>query len=95
MPLLPTGIVISEMYHDDMETTVTLNWDIQEIVVDNYTVSISPTPPYQPENNVIFAPPWNVTVSHNQEYAVDITATNCLGSSGTAFLPNNISISKW
>ena len=95
MPLLPTGFSIAEMYHDDMETTITLNWDTpQDFVVDNYTLSISPAPQYQPENNLVSLPPWNVTVSHNQVYTVNITAMNCLGSSGTAFLSTNINISK-
>ena len=69
-----------------MESTVTLDWDQPqgsgpENAVENYTIYVSPNPPYQPATNVIPLPPWNITVSHNVVYTLNVTVTNCLGRS--------------
>ncbi len=82
-----------------METTVTLDWDPPqgsgpEAIVDNYIISISPDPPYKPAMNVVPSPPWNITLIHNTEYNLDISATNCLGRSGTAALSISFSECK-
>ena len=68
-----------------MVTTVTLDWDPPQgsgpgTVVDNYTVSISPDPPYQPATNIVPSPPWNITLGHNVQYNINLTAINCAGS---------------
>ena len=58
-----------------------------ETVVDYYTVFISPSPPSRPSYNVVSSPPWNVTLSHNVVYSVNITATNCAGESEVVAFP--------
>ena len=72
-----------------METTVTLDWDPPqgtgpESVVDNYTVSISPAPPYELESTTVQLPPWNVTLDHNIQYSISLTTTNCIGESNAS-----------
>ena len=57
-----------------------------EAIVDNYTISVSPQPPYQPTVNRVRSSPWNVTLTHNVEYAINITAINCVGRSQTTSL---------
>ena len=79
-----------------MATTITLDWDPPqgsgpEAIVDNYTVSISPDPPFQPTINHVILPPWNVTLTHNVEYTVYITAFNCFGESGRTVLSRTYS----
>ena len=91
-PLSPTGYNITRIEHDAMETTVTIDWDSPqgsgvEAVVDYYTVSISPTPPYQPGMFNVSSPPWNVTLTHNLEYTGNITAINCVGESTPLPIP--------
>ena len=92
VPLPPTGFTVSQEYHSNLETTVTLSWDQPggsgpEAIVDNYTLSISPQPLYQPEINYVHTSPWNVTLAHNVEYNINITAINCAGRSETVRLP--------
>ena len=82
------GFNISEEFHGNLETTVMLSWERPggsgpEAVVDNYTISISPPPPYQPTTNLVRSSPWNVTLTHNVEYTINITAMNCVGRSGS------------
>ena len=76
-----------------MSTTVTLDWDPPqgtgpEAVVDNYTISISPAPPYQPARLQVPSYPWNVTLAHNEIYSINLTATNCVGDSEPIALSN-------
>ena len=80
-------------YHDDMETTITLVWDPPqgngpEAIVDNYTISISPAPPNQPANILVSSSPWNVTLAHNNVYNINLTAINCIGESKPVTLPD-------
>lgn len=75
-----------------METTVTLYWSPPqgtgpEAVVDNYTISISPAPLYQPARMVV-TPGSNVTLEHNVDYSINFTAINCAGESDPLVLPN-------
>ena len=91
VPFPPTNFIIGEEYHDTNETIVSLVWTPPqgsgpEFIVDNYSISISPVPPYQPVLNTVFSPPWNVTLLHNQEYTANITAHNCAGESTAVFL---------
>ena len=93
MPIAPTGISISALYHDALETTVTLDWDRAqgsgpEAIVDHYIISISPAPPNQLAINMVSLPPWNVTLEHNVLYTGNITAVNCAGGSMPSMLPN-------
>ena len=69
-----------------METTVTLDWDPPQgrgslAVVDNYTISVSPAPPNQPEIIILQSLNWNVTLVHNEAYTINLIATNCIGES--------------
>ena len=75
-----------------METTVTINWDAPqgsgtEAVVDEYHISILPTPTYGPVMNLVVSPPWNVTLTHNIVYTGNITAINCAGESTPLLIP--------
>ena len=75
-----------------METTFTINWDPPqgsgtEAVVDEYHISIVPTPPYHPVLNRVLSPPWNVTLTHNEVYTGNITAINCAGESTPLLIP--------
>ena len=93
VPITPSEFRVVSKYHDDMETTVTLDWippqgSGPEAVVDNYTISILPTPPYQPATVYLVLPPWNVTLDHNEEYTLNLTAINCVGESATITLTN-------
>ena len=93
VPRTPTRFSTIEIYHDFMETTVTLNWELPqgsgpEIIVDNYTISISPDPPYQLSVISVSSPPWNITLDHNEEYTINVTAMNCAGVSEPAILSN-------
>ena len=93
VPLPPTNFSISEEFHDNMMTTVTLDWappqgSGPEAIVDNYTISISPAPPSQPALSPVFSPPWNVTLSHNEVYSINLTAVNCAGESRAVTLPS-------
>ena len=80
-----------EEYHDTNKTTVLLGWTPPqgsgpEVIVDNYSIALSPAPSYQSAVNTVSSPPWNVTLLHNQEYAANITAHNCAGESTAVFL---------
>ena len=90
VPSAPIAFSIIMEYHGSMETTVTLDWDPPqgtgpEAVVDNYTISISPMPPYQQE---VFIQKFNVTLAHNVFYTINLTAMNCAGESEPAILSN-------
>ncbi len=84
--------------HNILATTVTLEWDPPPknggpaTIVDNYTVSITPTPLSHPSQNLISNPPWNVTLAHNTPYTINITARNCAGMITVAW-PATIHIS--
>ena len=79
-------------YHNLMESTITLTWDPPqgngtEIIVDNYTIFITPDPPHQSAHFVVLSPLWNVTLVHKEEYKINITAVNCIGKSDATVLP--------
>ncbi len=99
VPLMPIGLVISDMQYSAMFTTVTFDWDPPsgsgpEGVVDNYTILIMPKPISSPQSNVVTAAPWNVTLNYNIEYSATISATNCAGAS-ESFSLQNIEYSKF
>ena len=85
VPLPPTNFSIVEEYPDVNETTVLLAWEAPqgsgtEFMVDTYSITISPEPPYQ-SVVMLESPPWNVTLLHNQEYTANISSVNCVGES--------------
>ena len=85
-PLVPTGFRFTGEYHQFMNTTLTFEWDSPqgigpETIVDNYTITISPSPPLQPNKYRVMQPPWIVTLTHNTIYSINITAANCAGES--------------
>lgn len=76
-----------------METSLTFIWDdadLEAIIVENYTISISPDPPYNPSLTGVSSP-WNVTLEHNSLYTVSIKAENCAGESEAFTLTYEIS----
>ena len=98
VPLPPCCFNISDEYHDTVMTTVTLDWNPPvgsgpEFLIDNYTISISPDPPFQPAISSPLLPPWNVTLDHNRVYTINITSLNCAGESVPVTL-HNIGFSK-
>ena len=91
VPLPPIDFRTTAEYHDSMETTVTLDWNPPqgsgpEAIIDNYTIYISPTPPYQPATVSLLSRPWNVTLAHNVNYTLNLTARNCAGESDSVVL---------
>ena len=93
VPSIPTAFNIIMVYHGNMETTVTLDWDPPqgsgpEAIVDNYTISISPTLPYKSANILVFLQELNITLAHNFLYSINLTAVNCAGESKSVTLSN-------
>ena len=92
VPLPPTDFHITREYHGNDETTVTLDWDPPEgtgpeTFVDNYTISISPTPPHHQSTRIMVSSPlWNITLENNIMYFVNLTAINCAGESDPSSL---------
>ncbi len=58
-----------------------------ETDIDNYIITVNPTPVSHPISNVVLSSPWNVTLSYNVIYTATIIAVNCAGESGTFTLP--------
>ena len=90
VPSSPIDFGIIMKNHGNMETEVTLDWDSPqgtgpEAIVDNYTISISPTPLFQQE---VLIQMFNVTLAHNVLYTINLTAMNCAGVSEPAILSN-------
>ena len=99
VPLPPTGFHVTREYYNITETTVTLDWDPPqgrgpETIVDNYTISISPAPPYQPARITVPMSPLNVTLNGNIAYSINLTAVNCVGESDPSLLAD-IQFSKY
>ena len=93
VPMIPTGFRAIEEYHDYMDTVITLDWDLPqgsgpEVIVDNYTISISSDSSYQLVSILVSSPPWNITLDHNTVYTINLTALNCAGESEPAVLSN-------
>ena len=88
-PLSPLNFIIMSEYHNTTETTVSLTWEQPQLpagVTDNYTIYFLAPTFYEPNIYLGVIPPWNVTVAHNTQYSVNVTATNCAGESQ----PSNI-----
>ena len=92
VPLTPSGLTLTnDSFHIGFEAVIYLEWDLPlgrgpEAIVDNYTISISPNPPYESAINFISSNSWNVTLLHNIEYSLNLTAINCVGESGPSML---------
>lgn len=89
-PLVPSGFNYTREYHGTNTTTLTFDWDPpqgsgSETIVDNYTLSISPSPP---PNIMVPSPPGTVTLDHNIMYSINITAENCAGEGGSYAFPD-------
>ena len=90
---------LSRIIHDVNRTIVTLDWDPPpqnggpEVTVDNYTIIVDPVPLSLSTGTAVAFPPWNVTLAHNVQYVVNITAVNCVGESEPSIL-SGISFSK-
>lgn len=85
-------------FHNSMNTTITFEWEPPmgmgpETVVDYYVIIISPTPLSHPRRNEVQSWLWNVTLAHNTNYTINITAVNCAGP-GETFIFSDIEFSK-
>lgn len=71
------------------DTILTFNWDLlgPEYYVDNYTITVSSSPLFNPRSYVDLSPPFNVTLAHNKFHLVKIAAVNCAGTGETFVLP--------
>ncbi len=72
---------------------ITFEWDPPlgsgpEVIVDNYTISITSIPVSQPIKSVGLSSPWNVTLNYNINYTATIIAVNCAGESNRLQLNN-------
>ena len=95
-PFPPTGFNLTRTFHSATNSTFTLEWDVTTQdgnVVDSFIISISYALMSLPARNVIFSPPWNITLVHNIIYTLSLTAMNCAGESKPTVLPE-ILISK-
>ena len=96
MPLIPTGFNITVEEYNDENLTVIFLWDEPQgsgpqIIVDNYIITISPSPLSPSYSNILPNVPLalNVTLSYNVLYTMaTITASNCAGESETLEYPN-------
>lgn len=98
VPLIPTGFNYTGEDHGMMDTTLIFDWDPPqglgpEAIVDDYVISISPSPLSHPGTDVVSSPPWNVTLDHNTLYTINITAMNCAGE-GDTFIAAEIEYRK-
>lgn len=59
------------------------------MVVDSYKIILSPM--LTPDDNVVIAPAWSITVERNIRYSVSIFAKNCVGKSTGANISFTIS----
>ena len=90
-PLPPHGFRFSRLYHGADETTVTLQWQLPLLdehpasVVDNYIINVLSSATY-PEKVVVDSPPFNITLLHNVQYTINLTAQNCAGESNSTTL---------
>ena len=96
MPLIPTGFNITVEEYNDENLTVIFLWDEPQgsgpqVIVDNYIITISPSPLSPSYSNILPNVPLalNVTLSYNVLYTMaTITASNCAGESETLEYPN-------
>ena len=94
VPLIPSGFNIIGQSFTVSNVTVMFAWDEPlgsgpEAVVDNYIVTVSPSPLFPSANNTLPNTPLslNVTLDYNTTYVVSITAENCAGLSQAFTLP--------
>ena len=84
-----------------MATTLVFEWDPPQgsgpaAIIDYYVISILPRTLSPLNENVVQTlqtPPWNVTLSHNTAYSINISAVNCAGVS-SAFIFKETEYSK-
>lgn len=89
MPSIPVGFGITQRFYGMSDITVIFEWEPEPVVmVDNYTVVISPRPSFHPISNVVFSSPWDVTLEYETVYTAYIVATNCFGESVSPSLRN-------
>ena len=95
------GFNLTVRYYNTFNTTVTLEWDLPPqdgspaAVVNNYTIFVHPVPLSHSAVSLVFSPPWNVTLSHNIPYTINITARNCVGESEPISLPDRVLIGRF
>ena len=97
MPLIPSGFNITRESYTVPNLTVTFEWDEPQesgpqVIVDSYTIVISPRPLYPSDVSVLPNSPlaFNVTLMYNTNYTATITAENCAGVSETFMYPAEI-----
>ena len=89
----PTRLRITDVYHQMINTTITLAWDpppqgVPPVdTVDHYMIYIS-TMSESSAGISVPSSPWNVTLERNVVYSVSVTAGNCAGQSTALTLDN-------
>lgn len=94
MPNVPLNFNNTRQYPSQSNTTITLEWNVPQglgsrRVVDYYVVTVSPALPSLPDNEFsVNSTSLNVTLLHNVNYTLSVTAINCAGASDMAILSN-------
>ena len=86
MPDSPINFTTTGQYDTLTDTTITFSWyppqgDGVETVVDDYLLSIVPTPLSHSTLTVVLTTSINVTLRYNTQYMVTLRARNCAGES--------------
>ena len=84
-PITHLELRISEVSYGELGSVVNLTWDLPPptVIVENYSVSISPAPLSHPTGYFsLTSPPLiNITLMDNVLYTVNLTAMNCVEES--------------
>ena len=93
VPLIPSGFNITRVSFTVTNITVMFEWDGPqgsgpEAIVDDYIITITPSPLSPSAITVVGNSPSNVTLRFNVIYIATITAVNCAGESPSYQLQN-------
>ena len=83
-PAAPSGVMTTanERQFTPSTASITVTWSASS-GADNYTIMVTPLPPLGQYLIFTTTTSLQLTVLYNEEYAVSITAQNCVGSNST------------